>query len=50
VWGHGTPKEKIEKRLRDERFDCVMGECDLEDTGTPSIFKVIRCETTLVYV
>ena len=31
---------KIETRLRDERFESVMGECDLEAIGAPSIFKL----------
>ncbi len=33
---------KIETRLIGESFDCVMGECDLEALGDPSIFKLIR--------
>jgi hypothetical protein len=40
VWGTGTPKD-IETRLIDERFESVMGECDLEAIGATSTFKVM---------
>ena len=33
---------KIEERLTDERFPSVMGECDLEVVGPPSILSVIH--------
>ena len=33
---------KVETRLIDERFVSVMGECDSEVIGVPSIFKLIR--------
>ena len=39
---------KIETRLTDESFECVMGECDLEGIGDPSIFNIIRSATALV--
>jgi len=32
----GLDHLKIETRLIDERFESVMGECDLEDIGAPS--------------
>jgi hypothetical protein len=38
----GLEHLKIETRLIDERFASVMGECDLEAIGAPSIFKLIR--------
>jgi hypothetical protein len=36
----GLDHQKIETRLRDERFESVKG--DVEDIGLPSIFKTIR--------
>ena len=33
---------QIESRFIGESFECVMGECDLEPTGDPSIFSIIR--------
>jgi hypothetical protein len=47
----GLEHLKIETRLIDvidERFTSVMGECDLEDIGGPSIFKAICSDTVLV--
>jgi hypothetical protein len=44
----GLEHLKIETRLKDERFESVMGECDLESTGVSSIFKLIRKTTDLV--
>jgi hypothetical protein len=38
----GLEPLKIETRLINEMFSSVMGECDLDSTGTPSIFKIIR--------
>ena len=38
----GLEHLKIETRLIDERFESVMGECDLEDIGVPSTLRVIR--------
>jgi hypothetical protein len=39
---------KIETRLIDERFESVMGECDLEAViGVPCILRVIRSVSTL---
>ena len=35
---------KVETRLIGESFECVMGECDLETIGDPSIFNTIRSE------
>jgi hypothetical protein len=43
----GLEHLKIKTKLIDERFDSVMGECDLEPIGTPSIFNVIRSATSL---
>jgi hypothetical protein len=37
----GLEHLKIETRLRDERVENVMGECDLEAVRAPSMFKVI---------
>ncbi len=31
----------LETRLIDKRFANVMGECDLESIGVPSLFKLI---------
>ena len=36
----------IETRLIVEIFDCVMDECDLEAVGVPSIFKLIRSDSS----
>jgi hypothetical protein len=36
----------FETRLIGESFRCVMGECDLEDVGVPSIFKTIHSAAT----
>ncbi len=44
----GLEHLKIETRLINERFASVMGECDLEAIGTPSIFKLIRSVGVLV--
>ena len=38
----------IKTRLRNERFVSVMGVCDLESTGDPSIFNVIHSVVDLV--
>ena len=38
----GLEHLKIETKLINERFESVMGECDLEVTGTPSMFNVIH--------
>jgi len=38
---------KIETRLIGESFECVMGECDLEAIGAPSILKLIRIAAAL---
>ena len=38
---------KIETRLIDERFVSVMGECDLDDKGTPSMLRLTRSVSTL---
>ena len=44
----GQPEHlKIEMRLIGESFECVMGECDLETIGAPSIFKLIRSTAAL---
>ncbi len=44
----GTRTPKIETRLIDERLVSVMGECDLEGTGDPSIFKLTSKTVVLV--
>ena len=44
----GLEHLKIETRLINERFASVMGECDLEGIGIPSIFKLIRKGEVLV--
>ena len=36
----GLEHLKIETRLTDERFESVMGECDVEVIGDPCIFFV----------
>ncbi len=41
-WCGGLEHLNIETRLLNERFVSVMGECDLDTTGAPSIFKIIR--------
>ncbi len=46
----GLEHLKIETRLKNEMFASVMGECDLDDTGTPSIFKIIHCTVTLARI
>jgi hypothetical protein len=38
----GLEPLKIETRLINDMFASVMGECDLDSTGTSSIFKIIR--------
>jgi hypothetical protein len=38
----GLEHLEIETRLIDERFVSVMGECELESIGSPSIFKLMR--------
>jgi hypothetical protein len=39
---HGEQEHlKIKKRLIDEKFVSMMGECDRDTIGVPSIFKVI---------
>ena len=43
----GLEHLKIETRLKDERFESVMGECDLEDIGAPSTFKLTHRAATL---
>ena len=39
---------KIETRLIGESFECVMGECDLETIGDPSMLRLIHSATDLV--
>jgi hypothetical protein len=50
VQGTGLEHLKIETRLIDERFESVMGECDLEDEeiGVLSIFTVMHNAKALV--
>ena len=43
----GLEHLKIETRLIVERFAGVMGECDLEAIGAPSICNVIRSAAAL---
>ena len=48
--GTGTPKDRDEvQRLRDERFESVMSECecDLQTIGVLSIVKVTRSSAVL---
>ncbi len=45
-WDEGL-KDKTETRLMNESFASVMGECDLDATGAPSIFNEIRSSTSL---
>ena len=47
VYG-GLEHLNIETRLIDDRFPSVMGECDLETVGVPSIFNTIRNPSVLV--
>ena len=44
----GSSTIKIETRLIDERFESVMGECDLETIVAPSIFKGSFCRLDTV--
>ncbi len=47
----GLEHLKIETRLIDERFcECDGWVCDLDVTGTSSIFKIIRCAVALVRI
>ena len=39
---------KIKTRLIDEKFASVMGECDLEVMGVPSILSIIRKTLTFL--
>jgi hypothetical protein len=43
----GLEHLKIETRLINKRFVSVMGECALDVTGDPSIFKIIRSDVAL---
>ncbi len=43
----GLEHLKIKMRLIDKKFVSVMGECDLDTTGTSSIFKIFRSVTDL---
>ena len=47
AWGTGTPKDRDEVNKR-EVCECDGWVCDLDDTGTSSIFKIIRNTTVLV--
>ena len=38
----GLEHLKLKTKLINERLVSVMGECDLDVTGAPSIFKIIR--------
>ena len=40
----------IRTRLTGESFECVMGECDLEAIGAPSMFRLIRRAAALVRI
>jgi hypothetical protein len=44
----GLKHLKIETRLINERFSSVMGECNLEAIGAPSIFNVMHSAAGLV--
>ena len=38
---------KIETRSTGESFECVMGECDLEAVGDPSMLRLIWSAVSL---
>jgi hypothetical protein len=42
VWSGRGGYLRRGKRIRDERFESVRGECDFEGIGVSSIFRFIR--------
>ena len=41
---------KIEAMLKDERFESVRSECDLDGVGAPSILRLIRNAAALARI